>query len=366
VAPVLHPLARIMSSEHPVIDAVGRALPPHVVEQEQITEALRAAWAGRHHNVERLADLHRATRVRRRHLALPLEAYATLGSFAEANARWVELATELGARAIEDALARAGRSPRDVDHLLFVTTTGIATPSIDALLIRRLGLRDDVQRSPLFGLGCVAGVAGTARASDVLRAYPDDVAVVLSVELCSLTWQRDDLSLAGVIAAGLFGDGAAAAVISGARRGGRGPRVVGSVARLYPDTSHVMGWNVVESGLQVILATEVPRLIRAHIGGDVDGFLDGQGAQRADIRHWLPHPGGPRVLEAFQEALGLSEEDVAGSWRSMEEHGNLSSASALFVLGEHLDRGVARAGDLGLLAAMGPGFCAELVLLRWP
>jgi alkylresorcinol/alkylpyrone synthase len=349
----------------PILRAVGRALPPHRADQETIIGALRGLWADRHHNVDRLAELHRAARVEERHLALPLDEYRQLGSFAEANRRWTELAVELGAAAIEDALRRAGLTAADVDHLLFVTTTGVATPSIDARLAGRIGARPDLLRTPIFGLGCAAGVAGTARAADYLRAYPDRVAVVLSVELCSLTLQQDDLSVANVIATGLFGDGAAAVVLAGAARGGDGPRLVASAARLYEGTDQVMGWQVVDSGFRVLLAAEVPRLIRAHIAEDVDGFLAGRGLERAAIRHWIAHPGGPRVLEAVQAALALPAPALARSWRSLARVGNLSSASALFVLAEHLDDAAPVPGDLGVLLAMGPGFAAELALLAW-
>jgi alkylresorcinol/alkylpyrone synthase len=351
--------------QHPTVVAVGRALPAHVAEQEDVIAALRGLWAGKHHNVERLADLHRSTRVKRRNLALPIEEYATLGTFAQANARWIDIATDLAADAVTDALTRAGLTARDVDHLIFVTTTGIATPSVDARLVNRLGMRRDVRRTPIFGLGCVAGIAGVIRAADIVRAYPDQVAVVVASELCSLTLQRDDFSLANVIASGLFGDGAAAVVVAGGARKAAGPRLVAAHARLYEDTEHAMGWDIVESGFRVILAAEVPKLIRAHIAEDVDGFLATRGLRRSDIRHWLPHPGGPKVLEAFSEALGLTPDDVEVSWHSMAAHGNLSSASVLFVLGEHLDRNLARPGDLGLIAAMGPGFSAEMALLEW-
>lgn len=358
----------ISVGDAPILRSVGRALPPHRVDQEEVIAALRGLWAGRHHNVERLADLHRAARVDTRYLALPIREYERLGSFAAANARWQEIAVELGARAIGDALERAGLAAEDVDHLFFLTTTGIATPSIDARLVEAVGLRRDVVRSPLFGLGCVGGVAGTIRAADWVRAYPDRVAVVLSVELCSLTLQQDDLSIANVIASGLFGDGAAAAVIAGAARGpgsGDGPRIAASAARLYDGTSRVMGWDVVDSGFRVILASEVPRVIRAHLGEDVDRFLGSRGLDRGRIRHWVAHPGGPRVLEAIAAGLGVGDDRLERSWRSMARVGNLSSASALFVYGEFVDDAAARPGDLGVLCAMGPGFCSELALLVW-
>src|SRR6516225_9596324 len=206
------------SSSAPWVCSVGTALPPHWVDQESLIAIFRELWAREHFNLERIEELHRSVQVGGRYLALPLQEYLPLERFSERNDAFNRVSLDLGELAVQRALDGAGLRPRDVDHLFFVTVTGIGTPSLDARLVNRLGLRPDVKRTPIFGLGCVAGAAGTARASDVLRAFPDQVAVVLSVELCSLTLQREDLSIANIIASGLFGDGAAAMVLSGAER----------------------------------------------------------------------------------------------------------------------------------------------------
>jgi alkylresorcinol/alkylpyrone synthase len=352
----------------PSILSVGRALPPNHVDQETLTAALRAHWARQHFNAERLEELHRAVKVKGRHLALPLAEYPALDTFKKSNDAWIRVAEELGAEAVLRALDAAGLRPADVDQLVFVTVTGLATPSIDAKLVNRLGLRRDVKRVPIFGLGCVAGAAGMARLSDLMAGSPDGVGVLLSVELCSLTLQRDDLSVANAVASGIFGDGAAAVVLAGGSRTVNDPsvpRIVGTRAAFYPDTEWVMGWDFRDTGFQVVLSAEVPRITRENIGRDVDGFLASQGLRREDVRHWIAHTGGPKVLEAFQSALGLPDGALRRSWTSLEELGNLSSASVLFVLGDLLDSGEPRPGDVGLLVAMGPGFCAEMVLLRW-
>jgi alkylresorcinol/alkylpyrone synthase len=353
----------------PVIRAVGRALPDHYADQETLIAAFRDAWAGAHFNVERLEELHRAVQVSGRHLAVPIERYKELSSFAQRNEVWVQVAVDLGEAAVRDALGRAGLEPQDVGHLFFVTTTGIATPSIDARLANRLGLRPDVRRTPIFGLGCAGGAAGVARAADYLRAFPDQVAVMLSVELCSLTLQRDDFSIPNIISSGLFGDGAAAVVLAGdghaGSEGAAGPRVTATGSVFYRDTERVMGWDVVDSGFKVVLSAKVPDVVRQHVRGNVDEFLAAHGLERSQIRHWIAHTGGPKVLRAFEEALELPEDALARSWKSLRETGNLSSAAVLFVLGELLDSGEARKGDHGLLMAMGPGFFSELVLLQW-
>jgi len=345
------------------IASVGRALPPHRYGQDELFEALGKVWAGRFHNPRRLEEIHRNVLVGGRHLALPLEAYEKLQGFGDANAAYIDCGLTLGERAIREALAGAGLVPEDVDHVFSVTVTGIAAPSLDARLANRLPLRSDVKRTPIFGLGCVAGAAGIARASDYLRAFPDQTAVLLSVELCSLTLQRADFSIANLIATGLFGDGAAAVVLRGADTEGVGPRVVATRSVLYPNTERVMGWDVGDGGFQVVLSADVPRLA-AGLRPDVDRFLADQGLDLSDVDVFLSHPGGPKVLQAIEQALALPPDALARSWEHLASVGNLSSASVLFVLADVLADPPAP-GTFGLLLAMGPGFCSELVLLQW-
>jgi len=362
-----HPGVLLSSPPQPRILSVGRALPPNYADQETLTAALTAHWSRQHFNGDRLAQIHKAALVAGRHLALPLAEYAALDGFGKKNDAFIRVGLEVGEAAVRDALARAGLTPGDVDHLYFVTVTGLATPSIDARLANRLPLKPSVKRTPIFGLGCLGGAAGLARASDALRAFPGEVAVLLSVELCSLTLQPEDLSIPNVVATGLFGDGAAAVVLGGGARPSptSAPRIVATRSVFYPGTEWVMGWDVVDSGFKVVLSAKVPEVIEAHIAGDVDRFLADHGLDRGRIRHWVAHTGGPKVIEAFRAALGLPEGALERSYRSLREVGNLSSASVLFVLGDHLEAGEARPGDFGLVAAMGPGFASELLLLAW-
>ncbi len=358
------------------IASVECALPPHRYTQEQILAAFRSVWGARHANADRVDRLHRAVLVGARNLALPLEAYPALRGFGEANAAWTRVATELGEAAARRAIDEAGLSARDVDAIYFTTVTGVAAPSVDARLVARLGLREDVKRVPIFGLGCVAGAAATARVAEYLRAFPGDVALLVAVELCSLTVQRGDVGVANLIATGLFGDGAAALVGVGAERalslrladeaGAARPRVVGSRSRLYPETEDVMGWDVGDSGFRVVLAASVPDVVRRYIREDVDAFLAAGGLARRDIAAWICHPGGPKVIEAVGESLELDADALAPAWRSLAEVGNLSGASVLFVLRDVLARRPAPPpGAFGLMLALGPGFCSELVLLQW-
>jgi alkylresorcinol/alkylpyrone synthase len=351
------------------IAAVRGALPPHVYAQRDIT-----AWFGElcvpaGESRALLERLHASSGVRTRHLALPLERYGTLDGFGAANDAFIDVGVGLAETAVRDALEASGLTGSDVDLVMSVSVTGVATPSIDARLVTRLGLRPDVKRVPVFGLGCVAGAAGIARLHDYLLGHPDDVAVLLSVELCSLTVQRDDTSGANLVASGLFGDGAAAVVAVGAARaqemGLDGPEVVATRSRFYPDTERVMGWDVGGTGFKIVLARSVADVIREHLGADVRAFLEDYELKTADIACWVAHPGGPKVLTAMQDALELTDGALDVTWRSLAAIGNLSSASVLHVLRDTIAEQRPVPGAPGLLLALGPGFCAELVLLRW-
>ncbi len=239
-----------------------------------------------------------------------------------ANNVWIETAEQSWATQTgEDLLTQTGVDREQIAALFFVSVTGVASPSIDARLVNRMKLSHRIKRNPIFGLGCVAGAAGLARAADYVRAYPDQIAVLLSVELCSLTWQRDDLSVANFISAGLFGDGAAAVMVAGEGVKLEGPRIVANRQFFYPDTQDVMGWDISEKGFQIVLSPDVPKVVRENLGRDVDVFLAEQGLVRADIGSWIMHTGGPKVLEATAEALGLLQRcsgivvaGAAGAW----------------------------------------------------
>ncbi|MFD7899475.1 type III polyketide synthase [Streptomyces sp. NPDC059568] len=347
------------------IAAVHGALAPYQHSQQDLTDMVaRACLPG---TVDRrvLDRLHSSARVLTRHTALPLDQYAELKDFGEVNDAFIATAVPLGAEVVGGALDAAGLSPRDVDLLMFTSVTGIAAPSVDARLVQRLGLRPDVKRVPVFGLGCVAGAAGVARLHDYLLGRPDDVAVLLSVELCSLTFQRNDPSPANLVASGLFGDGAAAVVACGSRRRAAGPVVIDTRSHLYPDTEEVMGWDITGSGFRIVLDASVPDLVRKNLPEEVDGFLAEHGLRRQDITAWVCHPGGPKVLEAVEEALELPDGALDMTWRSLAAVGNLSSSSVLHVLRDTLEQRQPPPGTAGLMLAMGPGFCSELVLLRW-
>ncbi len=347
------------------IASVASAFPGQWYEQGVILEALKRQWDGQLDRPERLDRINRHAGVDGRHLALPIEAYGALSGWGEANAIWLRVAEELGEAALGRALDDAGLEPEELSALFVVSITGIASPSLDARLINRMGLNRNLKRLPVFGLGCVAGAAGLARAADYVQAYTRESAALLAVELCSLTFQRDDASVVNQISASLFGDGAAAVVVAGAAVPGMGPRIVATRSVFYRDTQDVMGWEISERGFRIVLSRGVPDIVKRHLADDVDAFLVERGLCRNDIGSWIIHPGGPSVLDAVEAALDPPPGALNPSWRSLRTVGNISSVSVLLVLEDVMMHDRPAQGTWGLLAALGPGFCSELVLLRW-
>jgi alkylresorcinol/alkylpyrone synthase len=347
------------------IAGVATAFPRQYYPQAEISAALQSHWTDKLDRPEYLGRFLGRVGVDGRHLALPIERYDELTDWGERNNHWIEVAEDLAEQSVCRALTRAGLSQADLDAIFFVSVTGIAAPSIDARLINRMNLRTNIKRVPIFGLGCVAGAAGIARAADYVRGYPKQNAVLVAVELCSLTWQRNDHSAANLISTALFGDGAAAVIVSGAERDACGPEVIATCSSFYRGTEDVMGWDISSDGFKVVLSTDVPEMVRRHLAHDVDTFLYEQGLERRDIATWIMHTGGPKVLEATAETLDLPDGALQVSWDCLARAGNLSSASVLMVLEEFMNRRRPAAGSYSVLAAMGPGFCAELVLLRW-
>jgi len=347
----------------PRIAAVAPVLAAHRYTQSEITNELAPLITSQASHRAVMERLHASSGIGTRHTALPLERYRDLGTFRESNDIFIRIATDLLEEALATALDAAGMVAADIDYIMFTSVTGIAAPSIDGLLVSRLGLRPDVKRLPSYGLGCVGGAAGLARVNDYLIGHPNDVGVLLSVELCSLTLQRADSTMANFVATGLFGDGAAAVVMVGDNRAEPGPSIVDTNSFFYPDSEDVIGFNVGGTGFEIVLTAGVAEVISTHFPGNAASFLERHRLTVPEVDVWLAHPGGPRVLEAFTAALDLPEDALALSYRSLAAVGNLSSSAVLHILADGFNQ---PAASVGLLFALGPGVSAEFVLLRWP
>ncbi|MBF9072709.1 type III polyketide synthase [Streptacidiphilus fuscans] len=356
------------------IMAVHGVLPPRRYTQQEITHAVARTCRFPRDDRDLLERVHASSGVSTRHLIMPLEDVAGLDGFGARNDAYLRGALDLGHQAVKGALDQAGIGADEVDLVVSSSVTGIAAPSLEARLAAGLGLRPDVRRVPLFGLGCAGGAAGLARVHDYLVGHPDHTALLLSVELCSLTLQRADASLQNLVAGALFGDGAAAVVATGAQHAKaraasaavvRGPEIVATRSHLLPGTEDLLGWTVRDTGFHIMLGADLPDLVQRHLGPTVEGFLADHELKTRDVAAWVCHPGGPKVLDAVRDSLGLPARALETSWRSLARVGNLSSASVLHILRDVLADGPPPPGTPGLLLAMGPGFCIELVLLRW-
>lgn len=356
---------------HPRIVAADVRFPERYEQQaDLVREYLRVGSGKGEATPDRIERLFTRTGVEGRHLVLPKEAYADLGGFAERSALWLEHALVLGQAVVEGALARAQLSVADVALFVSNSVTGIAVPSLEARIMAARGdFAPDCRRLPLFGLGCVAGAAGIARVSEYLRANPTHAAILLCVELCSLTFQLSDTSIANVIGSALFGDGAACVVMVGAEhrlaRTGAGMAVVDTRSLFFPGTERTMGWDIVDTGFRIVLSGSVPELARGPFCAQARRFLADHGLAPGGLRRWFGHPGGPAVIDAIEDGLELSRGTLDASRRTLARVGNLSSASVLVLIEEALHHDAPPGAGDGLLYAMGPGFCAELVLLRW-
>jgi alkylresorcinol/alkylpyrone synthase len=343
---------------HPSVAGVAVKFPPNRYTQDETIGAL-TEFAGP--DFRRFAQ---NSGVEFRNIALPVSRYGQLSGFTEANDTFVEIALDLSEQALRAAFDQAKVKPSEVDIVFSTTVTGLAVPSLEARLASRVGLRQDVKRVPLFGLGCVAGAAGLARVYDYLRAYPDQVAVLLAVELCSLTIQREDNSIPNLVASSLFGDAAGVVVATGADWAPVGPKLLATRSRTYPDTEDVLGWNIGSSGFQIVLSVEISTIVEKYLGDDIRDFLADHGLSTTDVSTWLLHAAGPKVIDAVENVLDLPADAFDRTRNSLRDNGNLSSVSVLDILHATM-ADPPSPGSIGLMIAMGPGFCSELVLLAF-
>ena len=347
--------------------ALGTALPEHEFSQAQIAalcgERMPEAMAA-----ESRRGLFERAGVARRRLVESADYYFAGQTFTRRNDDYLRHALPLAETAIARALEDAGLTHADISHFFSVTTTGLLTPSLEARLAQRLPFPRRVKRTPLFGVGCAGGAVALARAYEYLRGHPEQTALVLSTELCSLSFLPGDGTATQLVAAALFADGAAAAVLRGEKAGAAASgrksraRLLAAESLLFDDSLDVMGWDFGEAGMRLVLSPSAPRVVESEVRGAVEPFLRRHGASLADLSLFVLHPGSSRILDACERALALPAGATDHSRRFLASHGNLSSASVLFILQEALKG--APPGRLGLLASLGPGFACEMLLFE--
>ena len=346
------------------IVATATAVPPNVISREDLKQYLGRVFDIPERRLDAMLSIVDNAQVNTRHMIFPVDYTVEPRSLEKTNNEYIEHAILLGRKAAEECLKRANMTPQDIDLIITVSCTGFMIPSLDAHLIQLMGFRSDIRRMPFTELGCAAGAMALGRASDYLQSRVDGNALIIAVELPSLTFQRKDISQANLISSILFGDGAAAVIISGKGQA-KGPRILASETYTFPDSLGAMGFDLKDSGFHILLSKDVPEMIGEKIEGLVDGFLSRHGLTRPDIKGWILHPGGSRLLGNVEKALGLAKTETQPSWDVLGSVGNLSSATILFILQEWLEKRPLKPGDIAMAAAFGPGFSAEFLLIQW-
>lgn len=347
----------------PTLEALATATPDNRVRQERVralVEALVDERAPEHRDRLSVFD---SAGVDARGLAKPFDWYLSEPGWPERSQAFEAASAELAERVAREALDEASLVPEAVDAVVFATTSGVATPNIDTHLANRLDLPAEVTRVPVWGLGCAGGVAGLARAGDLARANPDERVLFVSLELCSLAFLQEELNAKALIAYALFGDGAAATLVAGDELDAGGPRVGATRSHLWPGSQDVMGWTVEDRGLSVVMSPRIPEIVESRLPEVAQGFLKAEGSRLDEVRAVL-HPGGPKVLAAFGDGLALDEHELAPARQVLRDNGNMSSPTVLFTLERVLEREALQPGERAMLAAVGPGFAAELALLE--
>lgn len=348
----------------PFLVDVQTALPKNHYSQDEIIAQFRKIWKEKYVNVDRIEEFHKNVLVGGRNLAMPLQSYFDQNGFEKRNNAFLEVAQELSFQSVQELFSNNDIKPKDIDLIISSTVTGLAVPSLEARLMNRFPFKKNTKRMPLFGLGCLAGAAGLNRACDYLTAYPDQAVIFFTVELCSLTVQFQDLSIPNIVSTGLFGDGAGACLLVGDNH----PlskkakmKWISGESQFFEDTERVMGWDFIDTGFKVVLSKDVPMITKERVAPALNNFLEQNKTKLSEVKYHMAHPGGPKVLETMEIGLELPQGGLSKSWKSLEELGNMSSASILFIIKDFLDEPL-DVGKKALTIAMGPAFCAEFGL----
>ncbi|MFC5560020.1 type III polyketide synthase [Ureibacillus thermophilus] len=357
----------------PKIVSVSTYQPPYTLHQQEIEQFTKTIFQNNIPQLNRLLKVFENGEIEKRHFCVPLEWHKEEHTFEERNQLYIQLAVDYSVKAIQKCLQnemylKRPISTEEIDAIFFVSSTGISTPSIDARIMNQLTFSDRIKRLPIWGLGCVGGASGISRAYDYCLAHPKEKVLVVCVELCSLTFQRNDFSKSNLVGASLFADGVACALVCGDEANVENQKMVPSIIRTaskwMPDSEDVMGWDIKNDGLHVIFSKSIPTIISKWLGPFIESFFEEVGLSIKDLEHFIAHPGGKKVLLAYKEALNLSDQHIKLSRKVLQENGNMSSPTVLYVLDEYMKR-IKKGDSYGLLVALGPGFSGESVLLQW-
>ena len=341
----------------PRLVALKSAVPPHVLHQPDVAERARQLFReGK--DISRLMPVFENTGIERRYSCVPIDWYTQTHGWKDRTELYVSNAVDLLEKVTLDLLDEAGLTKDDIDTIVVASTTGVATPSLDALVVERMGLRRDIQRLPIFGLGCAGGVIGLSRAAALAKAAPGSRVLFLVVELCALTFRKNDISKSNIVATALFGDGAAGAILS---TEGEGPEIGANGEHCWPNSLDIMGWDVEEDGLKARFAQSIPGLVQSDFRKLLDEFLGRNEIALRDIDDFACHPGGAKVLDALEEALEIQHGDLKDSRSILRDFGNMSAVTALFVA-ERM--GVRHKKQRTLMTALGPGFSAVFQMIE--
>ncbi len=348
----------------PNIVAVATAVPEFEVDQATVCEIVSNHFSGRLDELDRLLPIFSNAGITTRYFSRPINWMIQPHSLEERNKAYTDCATDLSAAAATKLITQNEMSPEDFDYIIYVNTTGLSTPSIDARLINKLNLRRNIHRTPIWGLGCAGGAAGLAHAYRYLLGHPQGKVLLIATELCGLTFLADDFSKSNLVATALFSEGSAAVFLAGDKVNSDGMEIIGTKSTFYPDSLDVMGWNVVSKGLQVIFAQRIPDIVKEHAAKDIDDFLITHNLSLKDISTFLFHPGGTKVLKAYETALDLTNNELSLSWDVLKDYGNISSVTVLFILERFMNQNRQGSKGYGLITALGPGFCSESMLIK--
>ncbi|QCR34051.1 type III polyketide synthase [Lysinibacillus sp. SGAir0095] len=357
----------------PKISSISTYNPPHKLEQSNIEQLTKELFTNNIPQLERLLKVFENGEIKQRHFCVPLEWHKKDHSFEERNDLYIDLAVEYGVTVIKSCLSNTSfleqpLSSNEIDGIIFVSSTGISTPSIDARIMNKLEFSDRLKRIPIWGLGCAGGAAGISRAFDYCLAHPEEKVLVVCVELCSLTFQANDFSKSNLVGASLFADGVSCLLVCGDNVPIKNkmpmPYIVNTASKWMPDSEGVMGWDVKNDGLHVIFSRDIPTIINKWLGPFIDDFLEEQKLTKEQIKNLVAHPGGKKVLAAYEEALNMTEQHTAISRKVLQQNGNMSSPTVHYVL-EQFMLNEENPNTYGLLLALGPGFSGEALLLQW-